>query len=188
MQRAVFLDRDGTLNIDVGYTHRVADLQLFENVVEGLLRMQALGYRLFIVTNQSGVARKYFTLEDMHRFNQALLERLAESGVRIQAVYYCDQAGQDAGACQAGEQSRRKPGPGMLLEAAGEQGLDLAQCWMIGDKKSDILAGRAAGCRTILVLTGLAGEGEPELAAEPDFRAADLSEAAQVIEMQPRKP
>ncbi len=178
---AVFLDRDGTLNRDVGFTHRVEDLQLLDQAVAGLQRMAALGFRLLITTNQAGIARRYFSEADMHAFNRALCQQLRAAGVVIDAIYYCPfhpTAGVDAYRCDS---PQRKPRPGMILQAADENGLDLSASFAIGDKKSDILAGQAAGCRTILVQTGAAGQGEESLTARPDFVAANLLEAAEWI-------
>lgn len=179
---AIFLDRDGTLNVDVGYAHRLEDLRLVENVCPGLRKLQALGFALFITTNQSGIARGYFSETQVHAFNAALCELLRGGGIEIAGIYYCPfhpTAGQ-------GEYRRdsplRKPSPGMLLLAAQEHGLDLAASFAIGDKKSDVAAGRAAGCRTVLVRTGMAGSGEPDLDVNPDFTADDLLLAAAQIE------
>lgn len=180
--RAIFLDRDGTLNRDVGYPHRIEDLQLLDHVSAGLERMQALGFELFITTNQSGIARGYFTEAAMHAFNRALLDRLARAGIVIRAIYFCPCHPTEGIGSYRCDSPLRKPMPGMILQAAAEHCLDLAASFAIGDKKSDIVAGQAAGCSTILLKTGASGTGEPELAAEPDFVAADMSEAARFIE------
>ncbi len=178
---AVFLDRDGTLIEDVGYPHRLEDLRLLPGVVPPLQKLQALGFVLVVVTNQSGIARGYFSKDQMHAFHALLGERLEAAGVRIEALYHCPFHPNASVAEYRGDSPLRKPKPGMLLLAAEEHGLDLAASFSIGDKKSDVLAGQAAGCRTILVQTGKAGAGEPELAAEPDFVAIDLAAAAEWI-------
>jgi D-glycero-D-manno-heptose 1,7-bisphosphate phosphatase len=180
--RAIFLDRDGTINRDVGYAHRAENLRLIDNAVAGLSRMSAMGFALIIVTNQSGVARGYFTEADVHAFHQALGKRLRADGIEIAAMYYCPfhpTAGLDA---YRRDSPLRKPKSGMLLKAAAEHGIDLSASYMIGDRKSDILAGAAAGCRTILMRTGPPGEFEAGLAARPDFVAHDLRTAALTIE------
>ena len=181
-QRAVFLDRDGTLNQDVGYAHRIEDLQLLDNVTAGLKRVQALGFELFITTNQSGIARGYFTEAKMHAFNEAMLARLHKAGIVIRAIYFCPFHPTEGVGPYRCDSPLRKPRAGMIVQAATEHDLDLATSFAIGDKKSDIVAGQAAGCRTILLKTGAAGTGEPELVAEPDFFAADMLEAARFIE------
>ena len=179
---AIFLDRDGTLNVDVGFTHRTDDLLLVENVCAGLRLLQQQGFGLFIVTNQSGIARGLFREADMQAFNDALRRMLADGGIEIADIYYCPYHPTAGVGRWRRDSPLRKPRPGMLLRAAEEHGLDLSGSYTIGDKKSDILAGRAAGCRTILVQTGRAGGGEPHLAAEPDYAAADLVQAAHYIE------
>ncbi len=178
---AIFLDRDGTLNVDVGFTHRTGDLVLIENVCAGLRRLQDQGFLLFIVTNQSGIARGLFSEADMHAFNAALRKALAGGGIAITDVYYCPYHPTAGVGRWRRDSPLRKPHPGMLLRAAEEHDLDLSRSFAIGDKKSDVLAGRAAGCRTILVQTGCAGRDEPHLAAEPEYTAADLVQAARFV-------
>jgi D-glycero-D-manno-heptose 1,7-bisphosphate phosphatase len=178
---AIFLDRDGTLNRDLGYVHRVKDLELLPGVVAGLQQMSTLGFQLFITTNQSGIARGYFTESEMHAFNHALVELLAAEDVTIAGIYFCPFHPTEGVGAYRRESPLRKPACGMIAQAAAEHELDLANSFAIGDKKSDILAGQAAGCRTILVKTGAGGRGEAELDARPDFVAADLVAAAQFI-------
>lgn len=181
---AVFLDRDGTLNVDVGYAHRPQDLALLEGVLPGLRKLQQLGFALVVVTNQSGIARGYFNEAEMHEFHAELTRVLRAGGVELQGIYFCPYhptAGQDA---YRVDSPLRKPNPGMLLAAAADLELDLAASFAIGDKRSDVLAGRRAGCRTVLVRTGAAGGGEPNLVVTPDFEADDLLAAAVWIEKQ----
>jgi D-glycero-D-manno-heptose 1,7-bisphosphate phosphatase len=178
---AIFLDRDGTLIEDVGYPHRPEDLQLLPGVVPALRKLQEMGFVLVVVTNQSGIARGYFSEEQMHAFHALLGEQLEAGGAHIEAFYHCSFHPDANVAKYRGDSPLRKPKPGMLLLAAEELSLDLAASYTIGDKKSDVLAGQAAACRTILVQTGKGGTGEPELAAEPDFVAPDLAIAAEWI-------
>jgi D,D-heptose 1,7-bisphosphate phosphatase len=180
-RRAVFLDRDGTLTLDKGYTYRVEDFRLLDNVVEGLALLRSLGFKLVVVTNQSGIARGMYTEADMQRYNDCLFAALAEHGLEIAGLYHCPYHPDGIGGYR-GDSELRKPAPGMFFQAAREHRLDLSRCFAIGDKKSDIVAGRAAGCRTFLVKTGMAGQGEPDLVAEPDWVVADLLEAARIIE------
>lgn len=181
-RRAIFLDRDGTLNVDAGFTHRVADLQLVEGVVSGLGRLQELDFQLVITTNQSGIARGNFDPWRMHSFNAALVARLGDFGITIAAVYSCPFHPTEGRGRYRRDSPLRKPKPGMILRAAAEHGIDLAASFAIGDKTSDIMAGQAAGCRTILVRTGRGGHSEEASAARPDFVAADLVEAARFVE------
>jgi D-glycero-D-manno-heptose 1,7-bisphosphate phosphatase len=178
----VFLDRDGTLNRDSGYTHRVEDLQLLDNVVAGLQLMTEMGFRLIVTTNQSGIARGYFTEQEMGIFHKHMIDILKSYAVIITEIYYCPcHPTQGIGPFRRHSPSR-KPAPGMLLQAALDHHIDLRSSYAIGDKKSDILAGQAAGCSTILVLTGAAGSEEPDLVATPDYIAHDLLDAALMIQ------
>jgi D-glycero-D-manno-heptose 1,7-bisphosphate phosphatase len=181
-RRAVFLDRDGTITRDVGYPHRVDDLELLPNASTGLARMAALGYQLIITTNQSGVARGLFTEADVRTFHQALCDRLLRESIRIDAIYYCPFHPTEGIGAYRQDSPLRKPNDGMLRLAAAERDLDLAACVAIGDKKSDVLAGQRAGCHTILVRTGAAGSDTEELTTLPEFVADDLLDAARYIE------
>jgi len=181
-RRAIFLDRDGTLNVDVGFTHRVEDLRLVEGVVPGLARFEELGFQLVITTNQSGIARGYFSRSDMQAFNAALVARLRAFGISIAAVYYCPFHPTEGTGRYRCDSPLRKPKPGMILRAAAEHGIELAASFAVGDRASDVGAGQAAGCRTILLRKGSRRHTEQELLARPDFLAADLVEAARFVE------
>ena len=141
-----FLDRDGVLIVDSGYPHRPDQLVLIPGAAEAVKRLNDAGYVTVIVTNQSGVARGLFSEETMHGFNALLIERLAESGARIDAVYA---APHHAEAVEERyrhpDHPDRKPNPGMLLRAIAEHGLDPARSLMIGDQASDMEAARRAG-------------------------------------------
>jgi D-glycero-D-manno-heptose 1,7-bisphosphate phosphatase len=143
---AVFLDRDGVLIEDTGYPHREEDLILMPGAAEALRRLNERGFKTIIVTNQSGVARGLFSLETMHRFNDRLVEILAEQGGRIDAVYACPyhSVGSVAEFVHP-DHPDRKPNPGMILRAMVEQGVDPGQALMIGDRSSDMQAAQAAG-------------------------------------------
>ncbi|MFJ6025523.1 D-glycero-alpha-D-manno-heptose-1,7-bisphosphate 7-phosphatase [Brevundimonas sp. NPDC092305] len=148
---AAFLDRDGVLIEDVGYPHREDQLRLMPGAVEAVRRLNALGYLCIIVTNQSGVARGYFTEERMHAFNALLVERLTEAGARIEAVYACPfHADAVIDEYRHPDHPDRKPNPGMLLRAIADHGIDPARSLMIGDQPSDTEAARRAGVRGYL--------------------------------------
>lgn len=155
-QKAVFLDRDGTLNIEKRYLSRPEDLVLFPDVVPSLRKLQDAGFLLLIVTNQSGIGRGYYSEADMHRVNQRLLEELTFHGIRVERIYFAPEAPDQA--------SRgRKPSPEFLFDAREEFGLDLAASYMIGDKLSDLECGGNAGVkRSILVRTGYGAEVEDQ--------------------------
>ena len=153
--RAVFLDRDGVINVDHGYTHRIEDFQFVAGSAEAMARLQAAGWRLVVVTNQSGIARGLFSSEDYERFTAHLRTQLQARGVRLDAVFHCPHLPDAAVATYRQACDCRKPGPGMLLRAARELTLDLAGSVIVGDRLSDVQAGRAAGVgRCVLVRSG----------------------------------
>lgn len=165
LRPAVFLDRDGTLMEDPGYVGDPALVAPYPEAAASLARLKAGGFLTVIVTNQSGIGRGYFTEADFQRVNARLLDLLGPG--LIDATYFCAEHPDTA-------TDRRKPGPGMLLEAASDLGIDLAGSWMIGDRAGDIQAGRRAGVRSILVRTGV-GAGADGSGA--DFVAPDLAGA-----------
>jgi D-glycero-D-manno-heptose 1,7-bisphosphate phosphatase len=169
LQPAIFLDRDGTLMEEVGYCADPAQVRVYQGVSEALQTLHDAGYLLILITNQSGIGRGYFTHADYHAV-QAEFERQIQPA-RLDAVYYCPDA--TPSAC-------RKPSPGMLLEAAREHSIDLARSYMVGDKASDVEAGQAAGCRTILVQTGY---GREQADIQPAFTLANFIEAARFISL-----
>ena len=150
---AVFLDRDGTINVEVNYLHRPADLDLILGVPQAIARLNAAGLPVFVVTNQAGIARGYYTVADMRVLHEHLNALLGGYGAHIDAFYYCPHHPEFTGPCVC-----RKPAPGMLLAAAADHDLDLSRSWLIGDAAGDMGAGYAAGCRTILVRTGYGAE------------------------------
>jgi D-glycero-D-manno-heptose 1,7-bisphosphate phosphatase len=157
---AVFLDRDGTLNEEKEYLSDAAKLVIFPGVGPALRRLLDAGFLLFIVTNQSGIGRGYYTLEDMYRVNTRLCELLAKDGVSVGKIYFAPEAPE--------QPSRgRKPSPQFLFDARDEFGVDLSQSYMIGDKLIDVECGWNAGVKkSILVRTGYGSKVEsmsPEL-------------------------
>lgn len=171
LKRAIFLDRDGTINVEKDYLIAPADLVLLPGVGAALRRGHAAGYLLIVVTNQSGVARGYFTTTAVEALHDHLQRELLPYGVQIDAFYFCPHHPEHgAGPCDC-----RKGEPGMLVQAAREHHIDLAASWMIGDKRSDVEAGNKAGCRSILVHTGYGeqeGEGLPPATLVADSLAA----------------
>ena len=142
--RAVFLDRDGTIIEDPGYLSDPSGVRLLPGAAEALLALRAAGYRLVLVSNQSGIGRGYFTREQAEAVHRRVIERLAREGVVLDDARYCPHAPEEG--CQC-----RKPRPGLLLAAASELGLDLEASFMVGNSPVDMAAGRNAGCRTILL-------------------------------------
>ena len=178
MKPAVFLDRDGTLNEEVGYLSRPEDLRLLPGAAAAVAKLNARGVPVVIVTNQSGIGRGYYGWPDFAAVMARMAELLAAEGARVEAVYASPHHEAGQGEYAVADHADRKPNPGMLLRAAEEHGLDLARSWMIGDKAIDVEAGRRAGCRSCLVRTGY---GADEAAAGADLVAADLAEAVDRI-------
>lgn len=141
---AIFLDRDGTINRDSGYTHRISDWQWLPGAVAGLQLLSKAGFALIVCSNQSGIARGYYTRAQLMELQNWASDQLNAFGAPIRAWYYCPHL-PDAGC------SCRKPRPGMLLQAASDHHLDLSASWMLGDKISDVEAGINAGCQAALV-------------------------------------
>jgi D-glycero-D-manno-heptose 1,7-bisphosphate phosphatase len=144
MNRAVFMDRDGTVIVDVGYPRRPDDVQLLPDALAGLRRLSELGLKLVLISNQSGVGRGLVSPEEAAAVHERFVRELERGGVHLDGAYYCPHAPSDACSC-------RKPSPEMLERAARELDLDLASSFMVGDRESDLEAGRRAGCKTILL-------------------------------------
>lgn len=177
---AVFVDRDDTLIVNVGYCKDPDRIQLLPGVVEGLQKLNRAGIAIIVITNQSGVGRGFFTEDDLSAVHARLRTELEASGVSLQAIYYCPHLPEDGCSC-------RKPRPGLLLKAASEMDLNLKTCFMIGDRELDLLAGRAAGTRTILVFNKELRE-LTDVEPIADFVVKDLVEAASVILNQSKTP
>ena len=154
MNKAVFLDRDGTLNVDKGYLYRIADFEWMPGALAGLKRLHDLGYLLIVVTNQSGVARGYYTEEDVKRLHQWMCADAAKAGVPITACYYCPYLPGAPVAAYDRDSDWRKPKPGMVLQALKEYDIDPAASLRIGDKERDVACGEGAGVKGYLFTGG----------------------------------
>jgi len=177
MKRAVFLDRDGTINIEKKYLSKPEQLVFFPGVEAAMKKLQDAGYLLIVVTNQSGIGRGYYTEADMHKVHEKMLSLFAPHGIHVTKIYYAPESPE--------EPSRgRKPSPAFLHDARDEFGVDLAQSFMIGDKLIDIECGWNAGVKkSILVRTGYGAEWEQK---EPEqvkraWVVDSLAEAAEKI-------
>lgn len=149
--KAVFLDRDGTIIYDVGYPKDPEQVQLLPGVIEALNSLKKHRFKLIIVSNQSGIGRGILTLNEVEQVNRHVVSILGRNGISIDATYYCPHAPEERCSC-------RKPSPEMLLRAAKDLRLDLDRSFLIGDKLSDIEAGKRAGCKTILLGNGISGK------------------------------
>ena len=171
MNKAVFLDRDGTINEDFNYAYKIEDMKLIPGVIEGIKMLE--GFKFFIVTNQSGIGRGYFSLEDFHKFNDFLVEELEKNGIKIEKTYFCPHGPNEGCDC-------RKPSTKYILEAAKEFDIDVSKSFVIGDHPHDVEMGKRAGCKSIYLLSGH-GEKHKEEGVNADFIAEDLLNAAKWI-------
>jgi len=179
--KAIFLDKDGTLVQNVPYNVDPECIRLMPGAREGLRQLCQAGYQLIVVSNQSGVARGYFRETALRGVELKLRELLAGFGVSLAGFYYCPHHPEGRIAPHAIQCNCRKPAPGLLLRAAQEQRVDLAQAWMIGDILDDVEAGRRAGCMTILLDNGHETEWQMAPLRAPHYRASDLTGAARLI-------
>lgn len=167
MNRAVFMDRDGTINIEKEYLYQAADFEFIQGAPEAIRLLNQAGIMVVVVTNQSGIARGYYTEEDVENLHRHIATELGGSGAHVDAWLYCPHhpAGRGSYAlpCRC-----RKPLPGMLRDAARRYDINLEKSTMIGDKRADIEAGLAAGCHTVLVRTGYGAAEERYVGAQTD--------------------
>jgi D-glycero-D-manno-heptose 1,7-bisphosphate phosphatase len=178
LRPAVFLDRDGTIDEEVGYLNHASRFRIFPFAAAAIRRLNEAGLPVIVVTNQSGVGRGYFPESLVHTVNELMTQQLREKGAAIDAIYYCPHTSAENCSC-------RKPRTGMLDHAALEHALDLQRSFVVGDRYGDIELARNAGARSVLVRTGY-GEGELAWHAatwpmQPDFVAEDIMQAADWI-------
>jgi histidinol-phosphate phosphatase family protein len=180
-EKAVFLDKDGTIIEDVPYNVDPSAMVFTPGAAEALRQLHAAGYRLIVVSNQSGVARGLFPVAALDAVETRLAEMLAEAGAVLTGFYFCPHHPEGSVAAYAVPCDCRKPAPGLIYRAGQEHGIDLAESWFVGDILNDVEAGRAAGCRTILIDNG--NETEWALSRErlPDHLASGLAAAAGLI-------
>lgn len=178
---AVFLDRDGTLNLEKDYLYRIDDFEFIPGVPQAIKKLKKAGYLVIVVTNQSGVARGYFSLDDVARLHEHIQKQLAAFGTGVDAFYICPHhpekgQGEYLKVCDC-----RKGQPGLLIQASTDLGLDLQKSFMIGDKLADIEAGENAGCQPILVLTGYGLESRLQIEVNRAIICEDFCAAVDVI-------
>jgi D-glycero-D-manno-heptose 1,7-bisphosphate phosphatase len=158
-RRAVFVDRDGVINVESGFLHRIEQFEFLPGSIAGLARLQAAGYLLVVITNQSGIARGLYAEEDYRRLTAYMQQRLSAAGVHLDAIEHCPHLPDALLSRYRIECDCRKPLPGMLLRAASALNIDLPGSILVGDRGSDIQAGRSAGVgRCWLVRSGVALE------------------------------
>lgn len=181
---AVFLDRDGTINEEVGYLDKIEKLKIFPNAYEAIQLINDSGMKTIVVSNQAGVARGFFTEEFVLTVNELMQINLKKQGARIDKFYYCPHHPTEGKGIYLQNCGCRKPAPGMLLQAAAELDIDLARSYLIGDRFLDVETAKKAGAKGILVKTGygesLLQDDGPDKATpdnKPDFIAADILDA-----------
>jgi D-glycero-D-manno-heptose 1,7-bisphosphate phosphatase len=182
---AVFLDRDGTINEQMGYINHISRFQLLPGVAEAICLLNAAQIPVLVVTNQSGLARGYFPESLLDAVHVKMRQLLAEAGAHVDGIYVCPHHPEAKEARFRLDCECRKPKTGLLQQAARELGIDLAQSYVVGDRWSDIRCGAAVGAATILVLSGY-GRGDalyigPQQAVQPNFIAENLAAATQWI-------
>lgn len=174
---AVFLDRDGTLNIDKGYVHRIEDWEWIPGAIGAIAGFKKAGFLVIVVSNQAGIARGYYHEQDVFNLNVLINRELKEHGTVIDKFYHCPHHPEfglvRACAC-------RKPLPGMIEKAAQDFDIDLGRSWLVGDKASDVQAGLAAGVKAILVQTGY-GNSDRALLGDNDICVTDITAASRHI-------
>jgi len=179
--KAIFLDRDGTLIEDPGYINSADQVKLLDGVADALAEFKGLGYKLIVTSNQSGVARGIVNEKVLGEIHDRLKQLLAEKGAYLDRIYYCPYHPDGVVPKYRKESDWRKPGPGMLLAAADDMDVDLAQSWVIGNSSRDVEAGLRAGCKTILLDTPSHDKKLEIGKANPDYRAVNMKEAVNVV-------
>lgn len=186
LNRAVFLDRDGTINEEVGYIDSREKLRIIPGTVEAIRRLNKRGMKVIVVTNQSAVARGIITEEVLNEINNALTEKLSMGGAFIDAIYYCPHHPTEGKGVYRVECECRKPRTGLLIRASHDLGIDLRKSYVVGDTITDIIMAKKAGAKGVLVLTGYGSSHVSMLesvreAEVPAYIAKDLSEAVDWI-------
>ena len=174
MKKAIFLDRDGTIIEEVNFLSTVEETRLFPYTVEALQMLRDAGFLFFVTTNQSGIARGYFGPDAVNAIHKKIQAELQVGGVRIESFHFCPHFPDEGCVC-------RKPGIGMIKDAIEDLEVDLANSWMIGDKKLDVDLGHNAGTRTALVSTGYGAQHKALLEQNADVFADNILEAAKEI-------
>jgi len=184
MNKALFIDRDGTFNVVGDYIYKIEDFELIPGSDEAVKLAHEAGFLVIVVTNQAGVGRGYYTEDDVQKFHQHIQDFLGEKGEKIDAFYFCPFHPTKGIGEYLTDAHSRKPKPGMLLEGAKDHDIDLAQSYMVGDNIGDIQAGNAAGVRTVMVRTGYGTEHQARLSdldVQPIAVCDNLLEAVKTI-------
>ena len=172
-RRAVFLDRDGTINVEKNYLHKIEDFEFIPGSPEAIKKLKDAGFLVIVVSNQAGIGRGYFDEEAVTTLHQHIQDELAAFGTAIDAFYFCPHHPEEGLGDYKVVCDCRKGSPGMLLQAARDHDIDLEKSFMVGDKLAYIEAGKRAGCKSILVLTGYGEKTaqDPEAETVPKCRS-----------------
>lgn len=179
MKKAVFLDRDGTINVEKHYLYKPEDFEFLPGVIDGLKRLQDHGYLLVIITNQSGIARGYYTESDFHKLNDYMLTLLEKRGIHIAKVYYCPHLPNGSIEGYRKECECRKPRLGMFYKAKEDFDIDMSKSWAVGDKFRDIEISKVSDCKGVLLSTNL-NIGDRNNSGKY-FQASNFVEAVNII-------
>lgn len=180
MSKFIFLDRDGTINVDRGYVHKLEDFLFLPKAIDGLRILKNVGFRFMLITNQAGIGRGIFSLAQFHAFNNKLIEELDKVGVKIEKTHFCPHHPSDICEC-------RKPNPKSVKDASREFDIDLNKSFMVGDNPSDIELGINAGLRTVYILNNHDANQIIRFSHKPDFVADNLHKAAEWIVNEDKK-
>jgi D-glycero-D-manno-heptose 1,7-bisphosphate phosphatase len=170
--KVIFLDRDGVINQEVGYLYKSKDFKFIDGIFEACKHFQSLGYKLIVVTNQSGIARGYYQEEDFHTLTKWMLVQFNNQDVDILDVFFCPHGPKSICKC-------RKPQPGMLLEARDKYGINMKDSWIIGDKEADIDAANTAGIHNAILVKS--GHSVDEINTKAKFILESIKESIQII-------
>lgn len=182
MKKAVFLDRDGVITCDPPhYAHRLEQLKLVPKAAEAINILNKNNFKVIVVSNQSGVGRGYYTEDKTNMFNSFLRKELNKKNAYVDGFYYCPHHPEAKVKKYRVKCDCRKPNPGMLLKGSKDFNVDLNESFMIGDRPSDMEAGRKAGCKTIYVLSGMGKKFLEKQEIDADFTSKDLYEAVNNI-------
>ena len=180
-KRAVFLDRDGTINVEKDYLYKIEDFEFIPGAPEAIKKLKDAGFLVIVVSNQSGVARGYYDEHAVETLHRHIQDELAVFGTSVDAFYFCPHHPDKGIGAYRVDCDCRKGSPGMLLQAAEEHDVDLQQSYMVGDKLADIEAGQRAGCVPILVLTGYGEKTALIREAQTVEHCQDLEHVSRVI-------
>ena len=175
--RAVFFDRDGTINEDIGYVSKPENFKMMAHVRPAIMLLQDMGFKIFVVSNQSGVGRGIFKEADLKKVDEKMIQLFKEDGIELDGISYCLHRPDEGCGC-------RKPSPKMVKDMAKKAHVDLSKSYIIGDKISDVLTGKNAECRTVLLLTedeSIQLDEEDDEWPFPDFVAEDIQAAVEWI-------